>query len=308
MFTTYKAQVIKTYEKKKVEGLLPLNLQLPTPAKLKDECLAIIAHRFSIKDKEALTQFFGHSESNFEREIRKVEIDKFKPLVNFLKGKTQETEDRNIELLAWLIDFNPRPYLFGCSYADDAAIKKDVKTENVTVEEKPNNQKKSFENTEVNNPSFEQEKKKINNIDDRQKKTLVRTSKFKYAASFTIIVILGLLFFYSGISWISNPFNNKNYMYWAKDHYEAIDDDQTILNKQIIKLDKDRLQNFKKITRLDTLKEECIGKIWYSKINNEVEFYTTSGMHPEHTEKSLKLVSKHIFDTYIAKTASQKKN
>lgn len=30
----------------------------------------------------------------------------------------------------------------------------------------------------------------------------------------------------------------------------------------------------------DTLSMEDIGKIWYSKIGNEVEFFTSSGNHP----------------------------
>ncbi|MGE9310792.1 hypothetical protein ACLOAU_04080 [Niabella sp. CJ426] len=41
--------------------------------------------------------------------IKRFDIDKFKPLQNFLK-KPVNTREKNIELLAWLIDFKFRPY------------------------------------------------------------------------------------------------------------------------------------------------------------------------------------------------------
>lgn len=41
--------------------------------------------------------------------IRRFDPDKFKPLVNFLK-KNLNTNEKNVELLAWLIDFPARPY------------------------------------------------------------------------------------------------------------------------------------------------------------------------------------------------------
>ncbi len=45
--------------------------------------------------------------------IRGFETDKFKPLDNYLKGHTERTDDKNLELLAWLIDFRHRPHIYG---------------------------------------------------------------------------------------------------------------------------------------------------------------------------------------------------
>jgi hypothetical protein len=287
-------------------GLLPLNLQLPTPAKLKDECLAIIAIRFTSKDRETLNQFFGHSDSNFEREIRRTETDKFRPLVNFLKGNTQETEDRNIELLAWLIDFNARPYVFGSNYKDDECTGGVIIEDDIELKEMQDELKKSPEGKAIKNHHLEEESQNIKDTYSKERKVLNKSSKNRYVIfSFAFIGIAILVIgTYIGLNLIRNPFDNKNYMYWAKDHFESIDNNKVVLNTQVIKLDDFKLHNFRKITRLDTLKEDCIGKIWYSKINNEIEFFTTSGMHPEHPERSLKLVTKHIFDKYIAKKAS----
>ncbi|MBE9598680.1 hypothetical protein [Pedobacter sp. MC2016-24] len=62
-----------------------------------------------------LKEFF---ELPFDQEIsavavRKCDPDKFRPLCNFLK-KDIMTREKNIELLAWLIDFRPRPYSQYC--------------------------------------------------------------------------------------------------------------------------------------------------------------------------------------------------
>ena len=66
----------------------------------------------------------------------------------------------------------------------------------------------------------------------------------------------------------------------------------------VIPLDRDRLENFQKIQRLDTLNLEDVNKVWYSKVNNEVEFFTAPGLHPEHQERGLKLATKYIIEKY----------
>jgi hypothetical protein len=55
--------------------------------------------------------------------IRKFDTDKFKPLGNFIKRNTADTEDKNVELLAWLIGYEPRPYEYGKSYKTGGAEK-----------------------------------------------------------------------------------------------------------------------------------------------------------------------------------------
>ncbi len=43
--------------------------------------------------------------------FEKVDLDKFKPMGNFLKRKTKSTDRTNLELIAWLIGFESRPFL-----------------------------------------------------------------------------------------------------------------------------------------------------------------------------------------------------
>jgi hypothetical protein len=114
MFSDYKVQVVDFYKKNRENGSLPLNLINPTPAKLKNESLLVFHSRGSKGDIGIIRQFFGprEDEGGYLKAIKTIDTDKFKPLVNFLKEQTQDTEDKNIELLAWLLDFKPRPYQF----------------------------------------------------------------------------------------------------------------------------------------------------------------------------------------------------
>ncbi|WEK18342.1 MAG: hypothetical protein P0Y49_16250 [Candidatus Pedobacter colombiensis] len=119
MLDDYKKAVIFDYHQKKVKRLLSLNLSHPTPAKLRHECLLVLNTRPQIKDEKIIRDFFnlGAISNDYSSSIERFDPEKLKPLDNYLKGKTVSTEPRNIELLAWLIDFEPRPYQYGVIYA-----------------------------------------------------------------------------------------------------------------------------------------------------------------------------------------------
>lgn len=311
MFSEYKTQVINSYERKRKAGTLSFNLLHLTPARVKKECIAVLLERSLAADERILNNFFGNSSSLEEYTIRikKTHPDKFRPLINHLKEKTENPDDRNIELLAWLIDFNPRPYLFGHDYRNktEGPLKTNGENQNEVneslIREAPieifdrlkagNNSSEESGQTKV----FAIEKKKGEILDVKPASRL--SNKIKAVASLEVVGILCmvLLLSFGKIGF----FKEKNCMYWTGNRYEQTYFDQKIPNVQIVALDTFRLNYFRKIVRLDTLKESCVGKIWYSKIAKKVEFFTTGGMHPEHVEKPLKPVSKYIFNKYILK-------
>lgn len=59
-----------------------------------------------------LTAFFkvDSDKHSILRAIHRCDRDRFRPLVNFINGITNRTDDLNIELLGWLIDFPNRPF------------------------------------------------------------------------------------------------------------------------------------------------------------------------------------------------------
>ena len=110
-FEDYKSEVLQAYNKGKAEGSLPANVKNHTPANLKKECINEFHLRYSEQVAEIFKSFFGSSNSKEEyyQKIKNSDPDIFRPLNYFLNGTILKTKQRNIYLLAWLIDFEPSP-------------------------------------------------------------------------------------------------------------------------------------------------------------------------------------------------------
>ncbi|WEK17831.1 MAG: hypothetical protein P0Y49_13590 [Candidatus Pedobacter colombiensis] len=111
MIEKYRFAVISFYEEKKTAGELSKNLMYPTCANIRNEFQLLFEAGCDNLDNRMLKEFL---EIPYEKEIsdlavKKCDTDKFKPLNNFLK-KGIKTREKNIELLAWLINFRPRPF------------------------------------------------------------------------------------------------------------------------------------------------------------------------------------------------------
>jgi len=106
-FEDYKGEVLLAYQKKKEERSLSHDLLNHTPASLKRECINVFPSRYCEKDKETFKSLFGLADSKEEyyQKIRAADPDIFRPLNYFLRGRILKTHERNIYLLAWLIDF-----------------------------------------------------------------------------------------------------------------------------------------------------------------------------------------------------------
>ena len=103
-------------------------------------------------------------------------------------------------------------------------------------------------------------------------------------------------------SW-GSPAVDKPYMYWDKNRYMATDSSSLGSQVEVIPMNEYIFKNLKKITRPDTLTvSNAMGKVWYNKSNNHVEFFTSFGKHPEN-EKSLKDVTEYMLTTYAGANA-----
>jgi hypothetical protein len=306
MFSDYKIEVVECYKKMRVKGSLSLNLLSPTPSKLKNECLMVFQSGRTKNDIAILRQFFGHreDESDYARAIKKIETDKFRPLVNFLKEQTGDTDDKNIELLSWLIDYSPRPYKYG-EEKKEKAIEKLKEETFATVSDLDQDEKITIgQETGLS----------------RQKESILKPPIIGSKTSLPVkhwfqkkdnilygiaLLVFGLLLSFKTYLKPNSLFGFKvkesSCMYWASDHYVSANCDDKVPNVNIIVSDSSELIHFKKITRPDTLKLADINKVWYSKINKKVEFFTASGHHPEHPEKQLKPLTKYMFLKYVVK-------
>lgn len=110
MLGNYKDLVVKSYQEKLASRDLSNNLSDPTPAKLRDECLSVYTSRYNKEtDYKILEAFFGKPDEhgNYYWIIYNVNVPLFRPLAQFLRDMSRKPNTRNIELLAWLIDYQP---------------------------------------------------------------------------------------------------------------------------------------------------------------------------------------------------------
>ncbi|HVU57190.1 MAG TPA: hypothetical protein VHD83_19145 [Puia sp.] len=297
LFADYQSYVLEDYEKKKAAGDLSHRILHLTPSKLKDECEAVCRQRYERKDDKTLEEFFGGpggDKDTWLRAIHRCETDKFKPLVNFLRGNTGKTEEKNIELLAWLIDFRPRPCEAAKKYFANGV---DV-TGTGPEELARNDREKEGDAGLAGEPGLEEGEE-------------VPTQMVfgKPAPNFGVrrIIIAAVIMLALGIGiyrvWFKSPTivytGPQGCMYWTGDHYEQVSCNQKVIGAMVIALDSERLNNFKKITLPDTITESSIGKIWCVKVNGNYEYYTSDGFHPIDQRLRLRRLSEFIFRNHI---------
>lgn len=305
MFEDYSAQVLAAYRDKKISGTLSPNLNHPTPAGLKTECALVLSERGLEEDETILRLFFGSKENStaYMLAIRNCEADKFRPLCNFLRENADSTGVKNIELLAWLIDFKPRPY----TYRQPKLSRIQEDTLNITIagpEKKQDEIITGGDLTEI--PVARQDETREIQPPASQKDQLRNEKKGIYPKSLSIrkpgnaaIAFLILAIIAGGAYFISTNTGPGKCMYWTGDHYQPGSCDLRVNDTQVLALDTMRVAHFKKITRPDTLTGNSVGKVYYFKLNNNFEFYTAGGTHPVYSNRRLKPLTDYILNKYI---------
>lgn len=272
-FNDFKNEVFNEYEKLKQKGLLSVELENPSPAKLRNYCEVLYHTKFQKEDAQTIQDYFNPRKNydDLETAIKRFDTDKLKPLIRFMNGETKNSSEKNIKLLAWLIDFQPRPY----------ENWKKIRAAIIPSSLYPN----------LNEAIIKPEKAKVNRLE-------LKNYGLKSKLIAGLIGGASLL----GVYKFSN-LNQDQCMYWADDHYETIGcQDESLQNVQIIALNKYKLENFKRITQPDTLTYFAINKVWYTKITKDsLVFFTGAGQHPIHKQKNLKPITRYIIDKYIYK-------
>ena len=258
-------------------------LMNPSPAELKTLCLLLFDNGSSKQDQEILNIFFElNEESSKRKQMECFDVDKLKPIGNFLKGKTETTRVVNLDLIAFLVDFYPRPFRKFMIGIEKLKLTADYSINDSSIKE--NKKEIVFE-------------KKKGVLEENRKSTISKRIALGVLALFAI----GSLSY--GVK--SNFFPNKNCMVWVKNHYQAVEYDKVKDTADAIPLNQYILDNFKKITVSDTATFFKNGDynrplVWYGKSSNkkEYEYFNQPGLHPE-TGKTLKPISRYIIKKYI---------
>ncbi|MGJ1431537.1 hypothetical protein ACR79M_08165 [Sphingobacterium spiritivorum] len=332
-FANYQEVVISIYEEKKNNGSLPLGLLELTPGKLRDECIMICHERPDDKDLPMLRSFLGAAE-NMAAYIRileeKKKIDKFRPLINFLNKRTDYTNRYNIELLAWIIDFTPRPYSkweieSRSNNRENTTDRTETPIDSILLELTPPNQNESeriSDNNEIEDEDSEEKTNYQSEIDPTKEENeqvpdteatssssnILKTTFFtpppkktwfKRNIKQTALSLVAATTLCGGTYMVAYN-GSQGCMYWTGDHYKSIPCQEKVEGATVLALDSAKLLNFKKINVPDTLTISSLNNLWYTKITvDSAEFYTSSGFHPLFPEKRLKPVTLYILNKYV---------
>jgi hypothetical protein len=291
LYPDYKSQVVQYYQKKMVDNLLHSGLIDPTPARLRDACLEICRDRYSEKDERTLKEFFGQGSDKVAclRAIERLEASKFKPLAKFLNKGSGSTERKNIELLAWLIDFQPRPFVFNelpnpdkTVARQDENLKDGPKGDSTPADEPPARQEKISHGPSAPNPS---------------------ARKIKIGIVALVILIIAVVGIGNYWSRTNKPpkyslTGHEACMFWDEDRYQPISC-KPHGDTLVVALDSNKLLHFRKITQPDTITPNAIGSVWYVKYRKGYEFYTGDGFHPIDPNLRLRPITEFIIRNHV---------
>ncbi|WP_449388901.1 hypothetical protein [Chryseobacterium lineare] len=107
--------------------------------------------------------------------------------------------------------------------------------------------------------------------------------------------------FSSGYLFFGKSDTDKKYMYWNGERYIATDSSYINPEFKVVAMNRNEFIHFRKIKRKDTMTiANSLGKVWCSKWNNEVDFFTMDGKNPDNG-RELKMASDHMILKYAGR-------
>lgn len=297
---SYQKEILAKYNKNK-GGVLSTYLLNPTPRLIKQACILLLDKRASAEDKNILSCFFQfRDEENRLKEIKNFDNDRFRPIVNFLKGRTNNTSDENIELISWLIDFEPRPlhkYLNSTHLISEKDDSKHLVGQE--LEELDNTNLDGLERRR------EEERKKLEEaIRKKEKKRRRRFITISISVAFGMtILILGIQNWPLNI--LKKSSARRECMTWADSLYIKVSCDKGPFSQfgtTVDSLDQMKLEKMRKVkvnAAYQFFSNTGEPLIWYyKKGSKEIEYFTAPGLHPT-TGETLRKVTPYIIETYV---------
>lgn len=304
-FDQFQREVLGAYLHKRAAGELPSQLVTLKRANLRDYIRGRVARGYDKRDEAVLKEYFcpDNEHASLDESIRQFDIEKFRPLINYLKRETANTAENNIKLLAWLIDFEPRPYSKWVrehnqvEKGNNIPDSSEVDGGSSTIEEVAGSIREEEEaDQEVSGGSSEVEDRRNTQSEPPASKPNQKRIRIIAIVIVAVLSVTGLF--------VLTSYEAKHYMYWDGQKFIATSFKEEYSGIDLVPLNKHKLNNFRKIMRPDTLSQDDEKKVWYSKIDKHVEFFTMPGFHPVKKDRSLKAATKEILDKYAGDNAS----
>ncbi|CAM4103854.1 hypothetical protein FLAN108750_10460 [Flavobacterium antarcticum] len=283
----YKAAIKRKYSSEKTGVAAPF-LAHPSRAKLRKWCAEIFLQNTSVADLKSFSAFFKFDYGPNCCNKLKEQTDKFRPIETFFKGETDLTDIEAMNIAAILVDFQPRPFF---KFSKEVAFKTDpVISNNLEVTDTVPFAKMGVE---TDNRS--------GGVDPFLQKVPAHLKIRRAFYKKQIVPFILLFSILCGFGYLLSP--KKKCMQWQKDHYIAVDCETKstgILDLYTTMPLNNELLNLRKIQVCDTTIFFRHNKpvVWYSKTNNNLEFFNGPGFHPENG-KVLKPITFYMIHTHI---------
>jgi hypothetical protein len=334
MFEDYKREVLNFYRLKKASNELSVALENPERLKLKKECLMVYAHKNSKEDGEIIRGFFDPSRkyNDHVKSIECFDLDKFRPLINYLTKGTTIRDEQAVKLLAWLLDFGPYDEWKASKYPTESfvtsresavenglegALSEKSKADEIGTMPEQQKENRPITQTALACPigldqDDEEETLPLPDNKHGNKSTIQENPGYLESPKLyrrlirigiTLILLLGIAAVVQPgdiIGGTNSPDAAEKCMYWDGNSYVPVECEKKASNPAIIPLDINILKGFRRIKWADTLTKRSIGVVWYAKSGAKYEFFTDSGMHPVDTKKRLKPLTQYILSNHIS--------
>lgn len=232
-------------------------------ADLRDILLIKAKDGLKKSDEQVVRTFLGiGDQAKLIPSLENMRLDRFRALINFLEQSTKTTDTRNLNLLAILLDFEPRP--FNKFNKEDSAEAPNQQT----PEPKPSASKKP-----------------------RGYPFLVEVKpRPKWMKRAAIFLLFGAVLI--GGKRLYNP---GSCMQWQVDHYESVDCKQNGNSVMVYGMEEEQFgmkrERFDKDTKLMSGAKP---NFWYARRDGKYELFNQPGHHPIDTDRELRPVSRNI--------------
>jgi len=266
---SFQQEVLQAYKDKKQQNALPPGLIEPTVARLKKALKSFDTPNLSRDDERTLREVFDsrRTQRDLVLLIEQAPDTIFRTLQNYMTSDSQRPTSEYVgDLLAILIDFQPRPFV---KWRQEKKIKPPTAGGGSRGEDKP-----------------------LHHLPPHQSNTTTGVKNKILLGGLALSVIAG--------TYHLSDRSDHQCMYWQTDRYVSVDCRQQLTGVTLVPLDKEAIRNFRRITRPDTLTLRSVGKVWYWKpAADSAEFFTAAGTYPGRPDKHLKPATKYMIEKYV---------
>ncbi|MXN91938.1 hypothetical protein GR160_11955 [Flavobacterium sp. Sd200] len=298
----YKKAILVAYNHVKDGDHAEYFLQ-PSPARFKRLSLLLLNEN-NAADLDVYKRFFIFKDGEpLHRQIEIFDTDKFKPLTNFVKGKSELSNLNSLNLLALLVGLDQRPFSKfrnGTLNREEGEIKKftDTTAKDAMSVSTMNSSKSEVDEFKVV-PQNQLANHKPSWKWSRVEAFINKENLFRNALIVALLV--------SVIIAVKNTFfKEEGCMVWRGDHYEevscSIEGNSFAGAALVLPMDRETFAYQKRVSVCDTTTfflPNGLPRIWYYKVgDNEIEYYTYPGLHPV-TGKTLKKITPYMINKYV---------